>query len=179
MKPDLRTGDVFFTFNKRNIISRLMRWFMGSEWSHSGIVYAQTYSRNIVCETSDFHVKLDTFERYIADPNVSAIVYRHPEWFQVIHGNEEFIREECDKLNGKIYGYLQLISFAVRLLLRRIGIKIPHFIRLGTVCNQVCAIPLNKLRDSWLDKVNPKSFDTEEMETILQKSRWVVVYSKS
>lgn len=172
---ELKTGDIVFVMHHDNIISKTIAKAMGSKWSHSALVYGNMNGRALLCETSDFEVTLNWFDRYLKDKNVSLEVYRHKDHYNVINGNEEVIQDMCDSILGKMYGYLQLISLGVRRLFK---LRIPNFISSGLVCCHVIGYGLNIIKDSGLDGIDPESFDTEELYQMLKGKGWVEILKK-
>lgn len=146
---------------------------MGSNWSHSAIVYEIVNDRVLLCETSDYQVNLNWYDRYENDENCRIEVLRHPDYDNVIKGNEVAIQEESDKLNGELYGYLQLPFHALRILLKR---KISLLITQGWVCCQVVVKVLSRIPDSGFENKDPKQCDTEELYQNLKNNGWISVY---
>lgn len=172
---ELKTGDIIFVMHNDNLISKLIAKAMGSKWSHSALVYGNMNGRALLCETSDFEVTLNWFDRYLKDKNVSLEVYRHKDHYNVINGNEEVIQDMCDSILGKMYGYLQLISLGIRRLCK---LRIPNFIYSGLVCCHVVGYGLNVIKDSGFDGIDPESFDTEEMYQMIKSKGWIEIFRK-
>lgn len=171
----LVTGDVVFVMHHGSLISKIISWAMGSKWSHSAIVYDNLAGKTLLCETSSFEVTLNWFNRYVSDKNTSIEVLRHHDWVNVISGNEAKIQKSCDSLIGVVYGYTQLISLGLRRLLR---LRIGNLFRSGLVCCHVVGYGLHELPGTGFEKVDPESFDTEEMYQWLKRDGWVTIYSK-
>jgi hypothetical protein len=153
-------GDIFFVMHHENKMSRLIAWFMNSMWSHSGIIAQQTETRSYTVETSDFNVTLSTLEQYTKDPRTSLEVWRHRG---ISDKTRAEIVENALMLDDKIFGYPQFISFAIRALLAKIGIKISHFITSGYVC---CQVPLTGYATAGVPgftKEEIKAIHTEEL----------------
>lgn len=155
----IRPGDVFFLMHHDNLISKVLAWFMRSRWSHSGMIIEVAKS-TYVCETSDYEVTVGRLDRYLTDPNVTMEVWTPIE---MTDEDREMVVNRCLENVETLYGYLQLISFGIRALLARVGIKIKNFIKQGYVCNE------NVLSGYVLSKatpfygIDPKSIETQEM----------------
>jgi hypothetical protein len=159
-------GDIGFSINKKNVISKVMAWFMGSKWSHSLLIFDQGKRQTYTLETSDFEVYNGDLERYLLNKDVAMEIWRPNS---LDHNAINIVLNESHKSIGKTYGYLQLLSFAVRCLFKKIGIKIPHFIQTGIVCNQVVLLGYVKSGLPELS-IDPKSIDTEELYQIIKTS---------
>lgn len=173
---NLKPGDIGFVMHHDNPLSRAIAWFMGSQWSHSFIVFGECNGKILVVETSDLQVVINEADRYDTDPNVTMEVFR--PMATTDRCLEAALKAQA--LNGTVYGFLQLFSFGLRRLLRRVGIKIPNFIRVGLVCD---AVPLTGWYGSTipdLKNVDPKSIDTEELYQIVSgnEAQFQRVYQK-
>jgi hypothetical protein len=171
-KPEI--GDIGFLIHKDNIISNIMAWFMKSKWSHSFLV-SDIGHQIYCCETSDVQVNINTVDRYLDDKNVVMKIYRRKNKDQ-----DEISRvQNTYKLNGTIYGYLQLISLGLRRLLMRVGIKIPNFIFQGVVCCHVVMHYLSQIPNSFFTGKPYEAFDTEEVyQMMLNSGEFELVYSQ-
>lgn len=175
---DVKPGDVFLIRSRGFWYSDAIAWFMKSQWSHCGFVrYKAVTGENITLETSDYEMTYGSLEKYVA----------HPEKYhlKVFRVNGAFESEEKQQLAmsitdelywGNLYGYLQLLSFAVVCLGRRVGIKIPNFIRQGQVCT---AGPLHYLSQSThplFAGVDPESLQTQDFADMLDKVGAEVIF---
>lgn len=174
-----KQGDIVFVMHHGNKISRVIAWFMQSNFSHSAIVCSESFFGNILLtETSDFEVMNNTLDRYIKDENVSIEIYRDDS---ISDQERHFIALESFKQVGNLYGYLQLISFAIRNIIKRITKKtIRHFIRQGQVCCSVIGYSYqNALGNAhWLGRIDPESYETEELRQLCIKNNLRKIYEK-
>lgn len=157
---ELMAGDIAFVIHKDNWISKAIAWFMKSKWSHSLMIAEQTNARTYTVETSDFQVIYGDFALYENDPNVEFEVYR-PQKIGT-DTRELAVNQSAEKLL-EVYGYSQLISFGIRRLLMRVGIKVPNFFRHGVVCNGVVLYGARVYPYPSFMGIDPESIDTEEM----------------
>ena len=173
-----KQGDIVFVMHERSKLSRVIAWFMHSSFSHTALVcHTNFFGRELLTETSDFEVMNNYLDRYLKDPSVSLEVYRDPnlkdgDRFQIAYKSTEQL--------GNVYGYLQLISFAIRNIIYRItGKKIKNFFRQGQVCCSVVGYAYqNALGDRhWLGKIDPESYETEELRKMVS-SNMVLIYKK-
>lgn len=176
MIPQFKPGDVFFLMHHDNWISKALAFFMRSKWSHGFIVIEQTSQFCYILETSDFEVVIADLDRYIADPNTSMEAYR----FSDLSDQDaiEMMKYAVNANLGIVYGYLQLISLAIRCMFKWVGIKIPNFIQQGLVCDENVIIALkDKLPE--FAKIPPKSIDTEDLYQMVKALPTVSqIYSK-
>jgi hypothetical protein len=150
-------GDIGFVYNGA-FISKIMRWVMGSKWSHSFLVIGELNGETMVIETSDFEVTIAELSRYL--DGRPCEVYRANESVQLVNPM---------KLNGSIYGYLQLPVLGIRRLFYKL-FKIPNFIRQGIIC---CQVPMYAYQDYF--EFDYKSLDTEEFYQVV-KNKFKNVY---
>jgi len=175
--PSLMAGDIGFVFHTGNPISRLIAWFMKSRFSHSFLVYGTLRDQTLVVETSDFEVVISTFDRYLADPRCRIEVYRPTTPGKP---QRDLAARHASELLGTTYGYLQLLSLGLRRILRRLGVRIPNFIRQGVVCTAVPLYGWHGLGLPVLSQIDPESIDTEELHHILTQmpASYSLVYQR-
>lgn len=167
-------GDVVFVYHKNNIISKLMAKIMGSNWSHCAVVYAIYEDRVLLCETSDWQVNLNWYDRYELDENCSLEVLRHPLADFTKQHNK--LQDNCDIILGSIYPYIQLLSLGIRCLLKR---KIKNFIKWNFVCCHVVRQAFDNVPNSDISELEQKSFDTEELyQYLINNKKWIIVHKK-
>jgi hypothetical protein len=165
---NLKTGDIGFCMNHDNLISKVIAWFMKSNYSHSFIIYHVTDERVYILETSNYEVVISTLDKYIKDDDVTVTVFSPKN---LSSERRKLIVKECEKYEWITYGYLQLISLGIRRLLMRINIKIKNFIRHNLVCNQLVLYGYSKFSNIKDFKIDPESIDTQELLELVMKSR--------
>lgn len=170
-----KPGDIFFINHHDNPLSKVIAWFMKSSFSHSGLILEQTSKRTYTLETSDYEVTQSLFEDYIDDPYVSIEVYRKED---LSDEEREDIMERALAVDNAGYGYLQLLSFAVKRLLKRVNISIPNIIRQGLVCCHVVLYGYQGSGIKELDKVDPENWDTQELYDFVKGANLTLVYKK-
>ena len=140
------------------------------------MVVEQTDQFGYILETSDFEVCMADLDRYIADPNVTMEVYRFSDISDT--DAKDMMQYGVAQNLGTVYGYLQLISLAIRCLFKRFKIKIPNFIRQGLVCDENCLVMLS-YKVPEFKGVDPKSMDTQDLyEKVLACPSVSKVYEK-
>lgn len=160
-------GDIGFVMHKKNLLSRTIAWFMGSQWSHAFIVLEATPTRTYILETSDFEVMVSDLGVYLSDPDCHLVVYSPAGLSDLMR---ELVCQEAMKNLKSVYGYAQLISLGIRRLLMRVGIRINNFFRNGLVCCHVVTYGYRISRIPGLSGIDPESIDTEELFQIVDKS---------
>lgn len=164
----MKTGDIGFIIHNDNKLSKVIAWFMGSKWSHTFIVLEETSLGYLICETSDYEVKYSFLGKYLDDPNVDMEIYSLGDV-----DNEQMVYDNCQKIDGQLYGYLQLFSFGVRSLLSRIGIKIDNFVFQGIIC---CQVAYEAVKGTSIEIKMPKNkFQTEELFEYCKKNGKLVL----
>ena len=161
-----QNGDIIFIMNHHMWISRTIAWFMGSKWSHCGIVIDRSVDRTYTTETTDYEVAIGILESYLYHPSVSIEVYRAKS---LSEDEKKMIVSECLKNLWKTYGYLQLISLGIRrLLIRYLGIKIGNFFRQGIICCGHVLYGYSKTSLPVIGGIDPESIDTEELYVLVK-----------
>lgn len=151
-----------------------MSAFMQSKWSHCGKIKEVTPSEIYTIETSNKEVWIGRFKEYLKDE------YEWELW------RPKTLSEESKKDSMRIaedlletlYGYLQLLGFAVRCLLQRIKIPAPNWIRQGVVCCGVIFYAFHgKLKGF---DVDPESRHTEDLYQLVSNTpeEWVLIAKK-
>lgn len=156
-------GDIFFLIHKKNWISKSIAWVMGSNWSHCGLIYEVTPETIYTLETTDFEVTHRQLKDYLLDDEVKMEVWSP---IDMLDDSRKYIVQEADKKRGSVYGYMQLISFAIRRLFFLLGKKIRNFFRQGVVC---CGVVLYGYSKSYIQELNvdPEGIDAEELYKIV------------
>lgn len=173
-RPMPNAGCIGFTMNRKNPISKIIAWFMSSQWSHSFYVWGFYGPFKILSETTDFEVAKSTLDKY-NKPDIKFEI-----WEPIPDHCPVSMAASGQYLEGQIYGYFQLLSLGLRRLLMRLHIMIPNFIRLGAVC---CAVPIahsnTQENISCLYKLDPESIDTEELYQLVKNSgQYRMIYKK-
>jgi hypothetical protein len=80
---------------------------------------------------------------------------------------------------GKMYGYAQLLSLALKGLLKRVGIKIPNFIHLGITCNENAADAIKTYDFVELQHIDFKDIDTQDLYQLVYRcGKFELTHSK-
>ena len=163
---NLKNGDIFFVIHRDNTISKLIAWFMNFKYSHTGLIFEVTDKTLYTLETSDYEVTHQEFSQYINDPNVSFEIWRPKD----LNDSEiQKILDSANQVRGKTYGFLQLISLALKDLFKRIRINIPNFIKAGVIC---CDVVIYGYMNSSIKElqIDPQSIDTKDLYDLMIKS---------
>lgn len=169
-KPEI--GDVVFVNHKRNVISKIFSNVMGSDFSHSGIIYGELNGEMVLLETNDYCVNINYMQRYIEDNNCLIEVLRRVKPMTTL--DKGLIVDHGKPLIGMLYGYLQLPFLALRRLFK---LKLRNFSRQGLVCCHVIGYCYQGI-ESPLYKIDPESFDTQELYEMLILGKFETIYKK-
>ena len=128
------TGAIGFETNNRNWVSRLIRWFTQSEWSHVFIVLPPdpVSGRREILEANASGISKRFLDKY-HKPHLSYILYQPDTTKERVDG----ALEQCLRLVGRSYGFLQYLGYIPMMLLRRVGIRINNPISAGRVCSEL------------------------------------------
>jgi hypothetical protein len=134
-----RPGDIFFCINHSNPISKGIAFFSRSKvrpenaWSHCGFVY--DIGRKVyTLETNDFNVGFQHIGEYLKNPNVTIEVWRMKDLSTL---QAAAVVERAFQLYKDRYGYEQLLSYMIQVLLERIKVRIKNFWTAGTICSEL------------------------------------------
>ena len=168
-------GDVVFIMHNDNTLSKIIAKFMKSKWSHSAVVIGHLNGEPVLCETSDLQTGFNMLDRYIVGPECDVRVYRR----KLSKVQKLKVFENAKKQNGIPYGWFQLLSFAIRrIILNTFGKRINNFIRQGQVCCATVGYCLQGLGGFELSKLDPESYDTQELEDMMEKNGFKIVFEK-
>jgi hypothetical protein len=172
---DFKPGDIFFVMHHDSWLSKTIAWFMGSKWSHCGIILEETKFRTYTCETSDFEIVYSDLERYLHDPQVTMKVIRLPVSEDV--GVDMAIN--ATTRNQMMYGHLQLLfSLSVVELFRKIHIQIKNYLRQGIVCCEHVLYACKLSRIVELVSLDPYQLDTQQTHDILIACGAIEIFSR-
>lgn len=174
LRKVFKQGDVFFSMNHSNWLSKAMSWFMRSQWSHCGLIKECTEQDIYTVETSDKEVWIGRFMEYLK-PEYDWEIWR-PKGLDPADMPHSI--HVAQTLIGTLYGYLQLLGFAVRCALQRIGIPVPNWIRQGVVCCGVIFYAYHgKLKGF---DVDPESRHTQDLRDLVDsyQDQWSMVAKK-
>lgn len=164
-KPVLQPADIGFLMHHDAPVSKIIAKFMGSKWSHTFLIAEQTTARTYTVETSDYHVETGWFDRHLADPNVSMVIFRPTKLG--LADKQRVVSVAIGTCYHTRYGYLQLLSLGIRRLLMRFGVVVKNFIRQGMVCDHVVLYGYRGTDIPGLMHIDPESIDTEEVYQLL------------
>ena len=159
-------GTVGFTRKKGNFISKAIRWFTGSKWSHTFIMY-QVEPEPLVVEAGIFEVLIDLPAKYDTHHYVTA--YFEPAGF-----SSEEIERGIARVRSKIevhYGWLQLLGFIPVVIFRRLfGLKISNPSKGGIICSELVLLYLRALEpgSKW-DSMDKNATSPEDLFVEISK----------
>lgn len=156
-------GTIGFCTKRRNFISRVIRWFTRSKWSHTYVI-RQNEPDILVLEAGMFQVQIVPITKY--QSRKYANVYFQPDGF-----SQADITCGLMKAGEKIethYGWLQLLGFIPVIMAKRLfGMKISNPSKGGVVCSELVLQYLRGLDPAgpWgtLDKNTVSSEDLYEV----------------
>jgi hypothetical protein len=133
-------GTIGFSRKKANFISKVIRWFTRSQWSHTYIIY-QDAPEILVVEAGTFTVQLVPITKYESAKYVNT-------FFVPRHVSVELVEAGIKKVQEKVeatYGWLQLIGFIPVVIARRLlGMTISNPARGGIICSELVLIYLRE-----------------------------------
>ena len=158
-------GNWFFRF-----LAKAIQFFTNhSKWSHTFTCFITDVDLgSFVIEAGDFGVSIDAFKKYrSSDYNLELWMPLAPE--------EDIIKglQKTEELNGKTYGYFQLLGFIFVWVVKKVfRKKVNNPIKSGIICSELVliylqAVGVDKEKFEGLDK---NSTSPEDLYEIIDKS---------
>lgn len=132
----IRAGDIGFGGKRKGFYPKAVRWFTSSRWSHNFFVTPPVLGELSVLE-ADLKVQLVPFQKEYIEKNAD-----YWEIWRPIKANESRVYQSSAETYlleaGEIYGFAQILWFAVRQLLSKLGISIAgrNWFPDGTICSE-------------------------------------------
>ena len=174
-------GSVVFVMHTKNPMSKILAWFMrqpNSDWtpSHSALIVDVWESDCLLSETTDIEVGYGRLSAYLNEPKDEVEIY---EPIGVNEADIELAIRECENNKGKLYAFWQLISWAVVILLGKIGLRIPNFLAFGFVCNSHVLDGIRVYDIPPFLGIKPQTIHTAQMRDMMRSSKyWRLVLRK-
>jgi len=159
-------GAIAFTSHKTSWISKAIRWFTKSKFSHSLIIVDEVGENRYLLEAGTKEVSFDLFDKYEKKQSSYEI------WIPKGVTEEEIeraLKKTQKEFVHKTYGYLQLIGFAMKIGLQKIGIQINNPIKLGSICSEVDWYYLKELMPHIFKKYDRDSVSPKDLRDIILK----------
>ncbi len=117
------------------LLARAIRYFTHGKWSHTFVCFIDDeVTGNWVIEAGELGVAVDNFDKYL-DPNTYDFVLYAPKTTPDVVNKA---LQRVKRLNGKSYGYLQLLGFVWVWLIRKITLKkVNNPIGGGWICSEL------------------------------------------
>lgn len=126
-------GTIGFCTNRRSFISKVIRWFTRSRWSHTYVI-RQTDPDILVLEAGKYQVQIVPITKY--ESSKYQNVFFVPEGFK----SEDIalgLMAAGDKIEAN-YGWLQLVGNIPVIIMKRLfGMKISNPSKGGIVCSEL------------------------------------------
>jgi hypothetical protein len=157
-------GTIGFCRKKAGLLSKVIRWFTRSDWSHTYIIYQDT-PEILVAEAGTCQVQLVPITKY--ESSKYANVFFVPR-----HVDVSLIENGTKKVRGKIettYGWLQILGFIPMVIARRLlFMKIPNPARAGIICSELVLLYLRELEPGYLwDSLDRNAVSPEDLYKML------------
>jgi hypothetical protein len=146
----MNPGDIILVPAGSGILSRLIKFFGRSKWSHvaieAGRLACGKLGAALVFE-ADLLCKL-TFFNTVSDSPIGISVYSwRPDWLQHLAADEAF--QLARQLDGKEYGILSLTWYPWRWLVEKLHLPrrwaVHNWLPGGTVCTEIACVLLDRL----------------------------------
>lgn len=161
-----KKGDICFVMHRDSWLSKAIAWFMSkswtksSSWSHTNFIMHVTDERVYVFESMDAQAGIGWVERYMNNPSVSMEIWSLD--VMTDQDREAMVQAALPKYDAW-YGFLQLISLAVRGIAKKLGGHVRNFIRQGWVCDELVLDSLKATSVKEFQKIDSKNYDTEDV----------------
>lgn len=141
----LKAGDFGFGGKRSGWYPRSVRWFTSSRWSHCFVVMPEYLGELSVLE-ADLKVQLVPFQKEYVEKNADYYEIWRPKVAsesQVWKACAEIYRDDA----GELYGFLQILWFAFRQGLGKLGIRVGgrNWFPQGEICSETLWAYLSRL----------------------------------
>lgn len=132
----VRAGDIGFGGKRKGFYPKAVRWFTFSRWSHNFVVTPPVFDSISVLE-ADLKVQIVPFEKEYIRKNVDY----WEVWRPTRATESEIYRAVSAAFQaeaGNLYGFAQIVWFAVRQIARRLGIAFGgrNWFPEGSICSE-------------------------------------------
>jgi len=132
---NVQPGDIGFGGKRKGFYPKAVRWFTRSLWSHCFFVTPEVLGEISVLE-ADLKVQLVPFQKEYIEKQAD-----YWEVWRPTQATPEAIDMACrltyQTQAGELYGFLQIPWFAVRAILRKLGMDLSqNWFPSGTICSE-------------------------------------------
>lgn len=132
----IRPGDIGFGGKRKGFYPKAVRWFTASRWSHCFVVMPQYLDELSVLE-ADLKVQLVPFQKEYVEKNADYYEIWRPKGItksEIWRACADLYRSDA----GEIYGFLQILWFAFRQGLGKLGIRVGgrNWFPSGEICSE-------------------------------------------
>ena len=132
-------GAIGFSYYKKGgffgLLARAIRFFTHGKWSHTFTVIGRLegIGTPLVSEADEFGVNINLFSKYLDTGTYNFELYAP----QISDLKKDIGIQECLALEGKTYGYFQLLGFIIVWLVKKLtGKSIKNPIGGGIICSE-------------------------------------------
>lgn len=150
-------GAIAFSSKQDSFISKAIRKFTNSMWSHTFVVWRDVDGEWLCIEANDFELAISPLKKFF-DKSYNVVFFEPDVGIdRRIFAIKRVLSLDDKRIRiGATYGYLQLIGFAIVLLLRKLGIRRrSNIFTQGVICSEFVAWYLSMIglaQDLFLDK---------------------------
>jgi hypothetical protein len=168
------TGAIGFETRERHWVSRLIRWFTASEWSHVFLVLPPdpVTGRREILEANASGIHKAFLDKY-HKPGARFILFQ-PD---TTKARVDDALTACLRLVGRSYGFLQYLGYLPMIALRRLGFRVNNPISAGRVCSELALRYCQLLHlDERFDALDRDSVLPQELIEIIEgNERFVLI----
>jgi hypothetical protein len=181
--PKNLRGAVGFSLYKKGgffgLLAKAIRFFTGGVWSHTFVCFIDDETTGSwVIEAGELGVSVDSFKKYL-DPKTYDVRVYMP---LAKEENIDKALKRVMRLNGKAYGYAQLLGFIWIWLVRKLtGQKVHNPIGGGWICSELA---LDYCKDTGVDhqrfeELDRDSTSPKELDDIIKPSQhWKLIFEQ-
>jgi hypothetical protein len=166
-------GAIGFSASK-SWVSKVIRWFTRSDWSHTFIVIGEIEGVVLISEADWRGVQVARLDKYVGKCKVQ--IWEPPYGVATQQMVADAVRESLRRIESR-YGFLQLVGFIPVILARRfLGMKIPNPAKGGTICSEHCLRHLRILHPMgpWAS-MNRDAASPEDIHAPLESLKFILV----
>jgi hypothetical protein len=174
-KMEMR-GAIGFSLYKKGgffgLLAKAIRFFTGGRWSHTFVcLYDDPDLGSVVIEAGDLGVSINPFSKYLDEETYSFKIYMPlTKEEHIIEGLKRVIQ-----LNGKPYGYFQLLGFIWIWFMKKVFMKkVRNPIGGGWICSEEVLSYAKRLHieTEKFDELDKDSTSPAELDDIISQSKW-------
>jgi len=162
-----KRGVIGFATNNHSQISKIIRWFTKSKWSHTFVITDVFMDRVYLMEANAGGTDFRTWREY-SNPAVVPTELWQP--MANAPAVDAALAKAQERFEGVTYGYFELLGIAMKILAAKMGLRFHDPIEQGAICSQVVWFYLQELFPKEFGDLDEHSVSPEDLHRIVSTS---------